>query len=207
MTIYNEAIALSKLCELKDSKTQDKKLIAEIFDTTKGLIDLYLEENPIDSNLDKEEARQILAKGLLEAIETYRIDMVVAFSVYAYYKMDNTLETYLDYLQSNKVYLDRLYQDLDGCEAQSSLENPDNIKVAHLKNLISPLENVNVEQPSNSDEILSSELKEFLLSLTEQERENVLRRFNISDRVITIISTELCFEELKRSTNPNKNYK
>lgn len=203
MTIYNEAVSLAKLSELKSKKEIDKQLISDIFENTKGLIDIYLNDNNIDSNLDIEEVRQILSKALLEAIQSYRLDMVVPFSVYAYYKMDNILEEDLEYLTSSTTSLDEIYKDMEDYERLSSFDSIDDIKQDDLNRLTESLRRIDVTQVSNLNGSLSTELKNILLSLTEQERKLLLERLNVSPQVIEMVNAELCIEQVQKN---KKNY-
>lgn len=200
MTIYNEAVALAKLCELNSNKN-DKKLVEEIFENTKGLIDLYLESNSFDSKLEEEEIRQILAKGLLEAIATYQIDMVVPFSVYAYYKMDNILEEDIEYLKRSSVSLDKVSSIIEDYQSLSSLDSLDDIQSAELEFIKESLTSIDINLISSVDEILKPSIKQILMSLTQEERIKVLKKLNVSDDLINIIN-----QQLNSDDDKNKSY-
>lgn len=200
MTIYNEAVALAKLCELNSNKN-DKKLVEEIFENTKGLIDLYLESNSFDSKLEEEEIRQILAKGLLEAIATYQIDMVVPFSVYAYYKMDNILEEDIEYLKRSSVSLDKVSSMIEDYQSLSSLDSLDDIQSAELEFIKESLTSIDINLISSVDEILKPSIKQILMSLTQEERIKVLKKLNVSDDLINIIN-----QQLNSDDDKNKSY-
>lgn len=201
MTIYNEVVALTKLCELKSGNNNDKKLINEIFENTKGLIDLYLESTMVDSKFDIEEIRQILAKGLLEAIESFSIDMVVPFSVYAYHKMDNILEEDLEYLESDTISLDRIYEDIESSATLSSKGSLDDIKSNNLRALAHTLNRIDIKHITSLDEVISLDIKRILLSLTIEERNVVLRKLNVSEDKINLINTILSSEEIEKGKN------
>lgn len=200
MTIYNEAVALAKLCELNSNKN-DKKLVEEIFENTKGLIDLYLESNSFDSKLEEEEIRQILAKGLLEAIATYQIDMVVPFSVYAYYKMDNILEEDIEYLKRSSVSLDKVSSMIEDYQSLSSLDSLDDIQSAELEFIKESLTSIDINLISSVDEILKPSIKQILMSLTQEERIKVLKKLNVSYDLINIIN-----QQLNSDDDKNKSY-